>query len=80
MQVTLKSDKNNGYFTSRLFTFIAICRLIPLEIRNVLGKVVEKIKTHFIFKNVSFPKSCVYEIMSKNMVVPGTHVFCMLDK
>jgi hypothetical protein len=31
-------------------------------------KVVEKIKTHFMFNNFSFENFAVYEIMSKNVV------------
>jgi hypothetical protein len=38
--------------------------------RNVLDKVVEKIKTHFTFNNIFFENHAVYEIMSKNMVEP----------
>jgi hypothetical protein len=33
-------------------------------------KVVEKIKTHFMFNNVSFRNPAAYQIMWKNMVEP----------
>jgi hypothetical protein len=38
IQVSLKSDKNNGYFMWRLFTFMAISRWILLGMRTVLDK------------------------------------------
>jgi len=38
---------------------------------NVLEKFVEKIRTHFYGKYIFFSwKSCVYEIMSKNILEP----------
>jgi hypothetical protein len=45
---------------------------ILLRMRNVSDKkVVEKIKTHFMFNNFFSPESCaVYEIMCKNMLQP----------
>jgi hypothetical protein len=44
-----------------------ISRRIFYGMRNVLGEVVEKIKTHFMF-NKFFRNLAVYEIMSKNIV------------
>ena len=43
-----------------------ISRRILYGMRNVLGKVVGKIKTHFMFNKV-FRNLAVYEIMSKNI-------------
>ena len=40
--------------------------------RNVLEKVVEKMKTYSLFSNVFFPENrAVCEIMSKNVMDPG---------
>jgi len=44
-------------------------------------RVVEKIKTHFMFNNVFFPENCdVYVIMWKNVVEPDRQlmtIWCM---
>jgi len=49
-------------------------------------KVVEKIKTHFVFNNFFSENRAVYEIMWKNIVRAGqatdvnmAHVHCILD-
>ena len=50
------------------------------------AKVVEEIKTHFVFNNFSSEKCAFYEIMRTNMVEPDrtqmkhnmTHALCML--
>ena len=47
---------------------MAISRWIFVIMRNVSYKVVEKIKTHFMFSNFSSENRAVYEIMWKNMV------------
>jgi len=46
IQVSLKSDKNNGYFIWRRSTFMIISRWILLRIVNVSEEFVDKIKTH----------------------------------
>ena len=38
IQVSLKSDKNNGYFTRRLIAFLIISRSFLPRIRNVSEK------------------------------------------
>ena len=72
VQVYLKCDKNNGYFTWRpLYIFFIISRSVLLRIRSVSDKTVEKIKTH-IFSPVTSPppeKHAVYEIW-KSTVEP----------
>jgi hypothetical protein len=66
--VSLKSDKNNGYFTSRP---IYIFDHISLN-SSFQTKVVEKIKTHFVLNNFFFSENCaVYEIMWKNIGALG---------
>jgi hypothetical protein len=44
-----------GILHEDLRTFMAVSRWILLIVRNVSGKVIEKIKTHFLFNNY-FPK------------------------
>jgi hypothetical protein len=62
--VLLKSDKNNGYFSwRRLWQYIAEL-FVEWEMFRV--KVVEKIKTHFMFKHFFPPKNrAFYERMWK---------------
>jgi len=51
IKVRLKSDKKSGTSHVDLRTFIGICPSILLRVRNVLEHSVERIKTHFMFKN-----------------------------
>ena len=70
IKVSLKSEKNNGYFTWRLFTFITISRWIILRIRNVSSTSCrENQNTHFMFSDF-FQKILPFVIMSINMVEP----------
>jgi hypothetical protein len=48
-----------------------LSRSILLRMRNVSDKVVQKIKTHFMFNNFFSENRAVYEIMWKNMVEPN---------
>jgi hypothetical protein len=85
--VSLKSDKNNGYFTWRP---MHICDNISLNSAqsDKYFKVVQKIKTHFVRKR--FTKNLtIYEAMWKIMVDPdrsrmkiqyGACAFFMLNK
>jgi hypothetical protein len=67
LKVSLKSDKNNGYFTWIFFTFMKISRWIPFRMRNILNKTCrENRNTHFVFNIFFFRK----KIMFKNLVVP----------
>jgi len=59
IQVSLKSDKNNGYFSEDLFTFLTISRSLLFRIRNAPDKFVEKIKTHFLSSNFFFTPKIV---------------------
>jgi len=50
--------------------------------KNVLDKIVEKIKTHFVFNNFYSDNHAVYEMMWKNIVATDddmTDAQCMLD-
>jgi hypothetical protein len=59
-QVPSKSDKNNGYFTRRLFTFMTISRWIVLRMRNVSNNsCTENQDTHTLSVQwLFFRKSC----------------------
>jgi hypothetical protein len=71
INVSLKSDKNNGYFTRRL-TYIYECLAkFVLEWEIFQTKIVEKIKPHIFVFNNFFPENrAVCERMWKNMVEP----------
>jgi hypothetical protein len=72
-----------------LHTFMTVGGRILLKMRNILDKVIEKIKTHNL-RSINFsPKNLAdYELMRKNMVQPETPemtiyralALCMLDK
>ena len=86
IQVPLKSDKNNGYFTRRLFTFMTISRQILFRMRNLLDKGCTENQNTFYVQWLVFENLAVYEIMSKNVVEPEgpqqsrAHTSGMLDK
>jgi hypothetical protein len=66
IQVLLKSDKNNGYFT-----FMTKTPLLLLRMRNISDKsCIENQDTHFMFNNFFSESRGVYEIMWKNTAVP----------
>jgi hypothetical protein len=48
IQVSSKSDKNNGYFTWRRNAYLIISCSVLIKIRNISGKSLEKIKTHIL--------------------------------
>ena len=57
IQLLLKSDKNNEYFTRRCFTFMKVSRWILPRMGNFLGKSLHKIKTFYV-QCIFFQKSC----------------------
>jgi len=58
-QVSLKSDKNNGYFTRRpVYIFFITSRSFLLMMRNSSDKIREKIKTYILCTIEFFRKSC----------------------
>ena len=69
IQVSLKSDENNEYFTwTHFFTFMTIYRWVLLRMRNVSNKSCRR-KTCFVFSTFFFSDGlAAYEIMSKNVV------------
>jgi hypothetical protein len=69
IQFSLKSDKNNEYFTWRRFHVYDDISVNSFRMRNILDRVLEKIKTHILRSIFFFHENrAVYEIMSKNMV------------
>jgi hypothetical protein len=57
VQVSLKSYKNNGYFTDR-YTFMVVSRWILHRMRNISDKSFrENLDTNFMFKNLFSLKS-----------------------
>ena len=55
IQVSLKSDKNNGYFTWRHILIYDSISLYSIRMKKIFeAEVVEKIKTHFIICNFFF--------------------------
>jgi hypothetical protein len=73
IQVSLKSDKNIGYFTWRPINIFIISRSFLLRIKNVSDKRCrENQNPHFVFGNIFFFEGrAVYEIMWKNTVERG---------
>jgi hypothetical protein len=53
----------NGTLLDDQNAFMIICLIILVRMRNVSGKAVEKIKTHFVF--INFENRAVYEICGK---------------
>ena len=72
IRVSLKSDKNKGYFTWRLIYTLIISRSFLLRMRNVSDKSYrENQNPHFVFSNIFFENRAFYEIMWKNIVERG---------
>jgi len=72
IKVSLKSDKNNVYFTWRPIYLFIISRSFLLRMRNVSDKSCrENQNTHFVFCNFFFGNRAVYEKMWKNTVERG---------
>jgi hypothetical protein len=70
---SLKSDKNNGYFTRRSPDFLIISHSVLLRMRNVSDKCCrENQNSHFWLKNAFlFKNRAVYEIMWKHISKRG---------
>ena len=74
VEVSLNSDKNNGYFTSRQINIFIISRSFLLRMKTVSDKSCRGTKnTHFVFSNLFFffENRAVDEIMLKNTEQPG---------
>jgi hypothetical protein len=69
IQILLKSDKINGYFTCMyMCTFMGISRSVLFKVRNISDKRYREKNIYFIFNNFYVEKRAVYEIMWKNIV------------
>ena len=82
IQISLKSNKKNGYFAWRPIYIFVISRSITLIMRNVSNKCCrENQNTHFVFNHLFFHKNrAVYEVMQKNIVQPDRPqitIWCM---
>jgi hypothetical protein len=58
IQVSLKSDNNNGTLHEDLCTFMVISRLIFLRMRNVSDRSCTENKEHILYSITFFRKSC----------------------
>jgi hypothetical protein len=70
LKASLTSDKINGYFTWRPVCVYDISLNFSWNEKWSRQKVVEEIKTHFMFSNFFPDNRAVYEIMWKNVVEP----------
>ena len=70
IQVSLKSEKNNWYFTWRRFQLCDSIAKFFLDWDMFPIKVVEKIKIHILCSTAFSENRVVYEIMSQNTVEP----------
>jgi len=62
-------------------TFFIIYRSFLLELEMLQTKVVEKIKTHVLYSNISFFENpAVYEKMWKNMTIWPMHIVSLITK
>ena len=73
IQVKLKSDMNNGYFTWRPMYIMVISHLV-LQMRNISNRFVDKIKTYALCSITLFyyffANCAVKEIIWKNVIQP----------
>jgi hypothetical protein len=86
IQVSLKSDYNNGYFTWRPIYIFYHISLNFFTMWNLSHKFVEEIKTHFVFSKFFSENLTLYVIMWKIFFKAGqatddnmAHAHCMLD-
>jgi hypothetical protein len=73
IQISLKSDKNNGILPEDQYTFMNISHSVLLRMRNISGKRCrENQNTHFTLRNFFFFENrAIYVMTWKNMVDPG---------
>jgi hypothetical protein len=75
IRFSLKSDRNNGYFTITPMSFLTISHSVLLRMRNVsdesCGEIPSLKNKHFLVKLLFFENSAIYEIMLKNIIEPG---------
>jgi len=72
IQVSLKSHKNNRYFTCRPIHIFIISRSLLLRMTNVADKICREYQnTYFVFCNFFPENRAFYEIMWKTLVERG---------
>jgi len=73
IEVSLKSDRNYGYFNENQTTFLFVSCSVLLKIRIFHTQVVEENKTHILHSRIFFQNHpfMVYDIMWTNIVGPG---------
>jgi hypothetical protein len=82
--LSLKSDKNNRYFTRRImYIFIITCSFL-FRMSNVWNKFVEKIKTHVLNAIIFFSKILpLWDYAKKycraGQTIDDAHAYCILD-
>ena len=75
IHISLKSEKNNGYFTSRPMRIYDSTSQKLLIWENFSGEAAEKIKTHILCAITFSRKSChLCENLDKNTVQPDTTI------
>ena len=89
IQVSLKSDENNGYFLLYMKTIIhlfVMSRPVLLRMRNVSGKFVAEIKTYMLRSIIVFPQNRAIYVIGEKYCRSGhaaddsvAHAHCMLD-
>jgi len=71
IQVSLKSDKNNGTLLEDRYTFFIISRSVLLRMRNVSDESCRESQNTFYFQVTLFSQNrAIDEIMWKNIVEP----------
>ena len=72
IQVSLKSDNNNGYFTWRPAHFVSCLAQLFSEWEKFQAKILEKIKTHFLcsVNNFFSENRAFYEMKWNNILAP----------
>ena len=87
IQVSLKSDKNNGTLHEDQYTILIISHSLLLRMRNVSDKIHKGNQdTHFVFSNFFFQKSCRLRYNVEKYCRAGQttddsmeHAHCMLN-
>jgi len=69
IQVSLKSDKKNAYFTQIPIHMFIISHSVLLRLMNISDTICrENQNIHFMFSNFFFSKIAIYGIMRKNII------------
>jgi hypothetical protein len=70
--MSMKSDKKNGYFTWwRMYVYYFVSLISSSNEKCLWRNCIENQNTYFMFNNFLFENHAVYEMMWKEIVVPG---------